>query len=165
MLGLLCRCTVTILLRSLSLRLISVGLFQAAVLLPVWWHARDPHCLETNPLGAGEGGWGRHCSSLAWSEAWQSFLLLDPYVDNVRGSYCLPSMRRTLSCLSLVCNTRWAGLFSSCRTLASTMCVCVHACFHIVLQVLGVSRLLFAHLEHMLAYFSLFVKMARYDNL
>ena len=35
-------------------------------------------------------------------------------------------MRRTLSCLSLVCKTRWAGLFSSYCTLASTMCVCAY---------------------------------------
>ena len=44
-------------------------------------------------------------------------------------------MRCTLSCLSLVCKTRWAGLFSSYCTLANTMCVCVHACFHIVLHI------------------------------
>ena len=37
------------------------------------------------------------------------------------------SMRRTLSCLSLVCTTRWAGLFPSYRTLAS-VCVCVRTC-------------------------------------
>ena len=58
-------------------------------------------------------------------------------------------MRRTLSCLSPVCKARWAGLFSSYRTLASTMCVCVHAWFHIVLHVFGVSGILFTHLEHM----------------
>ena len=44
---------------------------------------------------------------------------------------------RTSSCLSLVCKTRWAGLFSSYRTLASIMCVCVRACFHVSLHVLG----------------------------
>ena len=45
----------------------------------------------------------------------------------------------------------WRVLFSSYRTLASTMCVCVHACFHIVLHVFGVSGILFTQLEHMLA--------------
>ena len=40
----------------------------------------------------------------------------------------MPCMRRTLSCLSLVCKTRWTGLFSSYCALASTMCVCVCAC-------------------------------------
>ena len=64
-------------------------------------------------------------------------------------------MRRTLSCLSLVCKTRWAGLFSSyCTPGQHYVCVCVHACFHIVLHVFGVSGVLFTPLEHMLAYFS-----------
>ena len=38
----------------------------------------------------------------------------------------MPCMRRTLSCFSLECKTRWAGLFSSYCTLASTMCVCAY---------------------------------------
>ena len=41
-------------------------------------------------------------------------------------------MRRTLSCLSLVCKTRWADLFSSYCTLASTMCVCFYVCASIL---------------------------------
>ena len=50
-------------------------------------------------------------------------------------------------------------LFSSYCTLASIMCVCVcvHACFHIVLHGFGVSGTLITPLEHMLAYLSLFV--------
>ena len=59
--------------------------------------------------------------------------------------------------VSVSCKTRWAGLFSSCCTLANTMCVRVHACFHIFLHVFGVSGILFTPLEHMLAYQSLSV--------
>ena len=40
----------------------------------------------------------------------------------------MPCMRRTLSCFSLVYRTRWAGLFSSYCTLASTTCVCARTC-------------------------------------
>ena len=35
-------------------------------------------------------------------------------------------MRRTLGCFSLLCKTRWAGLFTLHCTLASTMCVCAY---------------------------------------
>ena len=38
----------------------------------------------------------------------------------------MPCMRRTLSCLSLVYTTRWAGLFSLHCTLASAMRVCAY---------------------------------------
>ena len=37
------------------------------------------------------------------------------------------------------------------------VCVCVHACFHIVLHVFGISRIQISSLEHMLASESLFV--------
>ena len=52
---------------------------------------------------------------------------------------------------------RWEGVDhlraggGTSRTLASTLCVCVHACFQIVLHVFGVPGILFTHLEHMLA--------------
>ena len=48
------------------------------------------------------------------------------------------------------CNTSLSLSLLSYRTLASTMCVCVHACFHIALHVFGVYGTLFRHLEHML---------------
>ena len=60
-------------------------------------------------------------------------------------------------CKTLSLSLWWAALFPSYRTLASTMCVCVDACFHIVLHVFGVSGILFTHLGHMLAWLSLFV--------
>ena len=53
MLGLLCSCTVTAL-----PGLLSVGPRQGVAWLPVWWHARDRHCLGTDPLGEGGGGGG-----------------------------------------------------------------------------------------------------------
>ena len=36
--------------------------------------------------------------------------------------------------------------------LSLSLCVCVHACFHIVLHVFGVSGILGTHLGHMLAF-------------
>ena len=51
MLELLCCCTVTTL-----PGLLGVGLCQAAVGLPVWWHARDLHWLGTDPRWGGIGG-------------------------------------------------------------------------------------------------------------
>ena len=38
-----------------------------------------------------------------------------------------------------------------------SVCVCVDACFHIVLQVFAISGILITPLEHMLAHLSLFV--------
>ena len=37
-----------------------------------------------------ELGWGRHCRNSAWTQAWQSILFLDTYVDNVHV-WVLPS--------------------------------------------------------------------------
>ena len=39
------------------------------------------NCIGTDPLG---DGWGRNCSSLAWSKAWQTFY---PYIYCGHCSY------------------------------------------------------------------------------
>ena len=63
---------------------------------------------------------------------WPVGNLLWPILGGPCLQYCLSICGNTwtcgalLSCLSLVCKTRWAGLFSSHCTLASTMCVCAY---------------------------------------
>ena len=79
--GLLCSCTVTTLPGVLG-----EGPCQAAAWLPVWWHARDRHCLGSDPLGGRI--WGRHCSCLPGLKLGiPFFLLILMWTMYVSGSY------------------------------------------------------------------------------
>ena len=55
----------------------------------------------------------------------------------------MPCMRRTLSCLSSVQNLVGWSVFLVLYPGQHYVSVCVHACFHIVLHVFGVSGILF----------------------
>ena len=90
---LLCSCTVTTL-----LGLSGEGLVRLLRGYQCGWKANR---LGTDPRGGGGGGggdWGRHCSSPAWSEAWQFF-----YPETLRG--------QSSSVGAIILSARQAGIY------------------------------------------------------
>ena len=108
--------------------------------------------------------WRRHCSNPAWSENF--FPFLHRYITLMGGSHHLISQAGwnrcniSLSLFELLVSSvqKQAGWSVFLVLYPGQHYLCVRTCvLHIVLHVFGVSSLLFTHLEHMLAYLSLFV--------